>query len=196
MLVQGTTVSAIGPYKGLQHVRKIVEDTMKNIHPVYNIKALMIKRELAKDPQLKNENWARFLPHYKPKTLSKRKKPKIIKEKKEYTPFPPPQLESKIDKQLASGEYFLQEEQRKTLKLKEKAESKVHAEVKRQERRNAPFVPPEEPIVTRKETKSKQDNDVDIEQLKKKVKYSTFKSHDVSSSDTNKSKAKTRARAK
>lgn len=65
----------------------------------------MIKRELAKDPKLKNEDWKRFLPEYKSKTLSKRKKPKIIKQKKEYTPFPPAQPESKIDKQLASGNY-------------------------------------------------------------------------------------------
>lgn len=66
----------------------------------------MIKRELVKDPKLKNENWERFLPKYKPKTLSKRKKPKVIKQKKEYVPFVPPQTESKIDKQLASGKIY------------------------------------------------------------------------------------------
>ena len=38
LMVQGNTVSALGPYKGLKQVRKIVEDTMKNVHPVYNIK--------------------------------------------------------------------------------------------------------------------------------------------------------------
>lgn len=96
VLVQGQTVSAVGPYKGLQQVRKVVEDTMKNIHPIYNIKSLMIKRELAKDPKLRNENWERFLPKFVNKTTSKRKQPKNKKEKKPYTPFPPPQPESKV----------------------------------------------------------------------------------------------------
>lgn len=96
VLVQGQTVSALGPYKGLQQVRKIVEDTMKNVHPIYNLKALMIKRELAKDPKLKNENWERFLPKFVNKNISKRKQPKKKKEKKEYVPFPPPQPESKV----------------------------------------------------------------------------------------------------
>ena len=38
VLVQGTTVSAMGPYKGLKEVRRIMLDCMKNIHPIYRIK--------------------------------------------------------------------------------------------------------------------------------------------------------------
>ena len=56
----------------------------------------MIKRELAKDPALKNESWDRFLPKFKKSTVQQRKKPK--KTKKVYTPFPPPQKESKVRK--------------------------------------------------------------------------------------------------
>ena len=57
---------------------------------------LMIKRELAKDPSLREESWDRFLPNFKAKNLSQRKKPHKISKKKAYTPFPPPQPESKV----------------------------------------------------------------------------------------------------
>ena len=59
-----------------------------------------------KNPKLKNESWDRFLPKYKSKNVKKKpanegKK----KEKKEYTPFPPPQQPSKIDLQLGNSSY-------------------------------------------------------------------------------------------
>lgn len=38
MMVQGNTVSAMGPYKGLKDLRRIVIDCMKNVHPIYHIK--------------------------------------------------------------------------------------------------------------------------------------------------------------
>lgn len=167
VLVQGQTVAALGPHKGLQQVRKIVQETMNNIHPIYNIKALMIKRELNKDPKLKNENWERFLPQVHSKNLSKRKEPKKKQKKKEYTPFPPQQMESKIDKQLASGEYFLNEAQKRAKKNKEKDEKHAEADKARQERRKQAFVPPEEISAGSAPGTS---SGMDIEVLKKKVK--------------------------
>jgi ribosomal RNA assembly protein len=122
ILVQGNTVSVLGPHKGLIQVRKIVEETMQNIHPIYNIKSLMIKQELAKDEKLKNESWDRFLPKFKSKNISKRKKPKKINIKKEYNPFPPAPVDSKLDKQIESGEYHKMKEEEAQKKLKRNIE--------------------------------------------------------------------------
>lgn len=72
ILVQGNTVSCMGYFKELKTVRKIVLDTMKNIHPIYNIKELMIKRELAKNPDMASENWDRFLPHFKKQNVKRK----------------------------------------------------------------------------------------------------------------------------
>lgn len=66
--------------QGLKTARKVIEDCIKNVHPIYHIKTLMIKRELAKDPKMANENWERYLPKFKKKNV-KRKKPTEIKKK-------------------------------------------------------------------------------------------------------------------
>ncbi|KAL4148948.1 hypothetical protein QTP88_003078 [Uroleucon formosanum] len=142
VLVQGQTVAALGPFKGLQQVRRIVTDTMKNVHPIYNIKALMIKRELERNPKLKNENWDRFLPNFKPKNVPKKKSTK--KTKKPYTPFPPAPTESKIDKLLESGEYFLKEDEKQKRKKKLKEDKQKEAKIKREAKRNMAFIPPVE----------------------------------------------------
>lgn len=148
ILVQGSTVAAMGSYKGLKQVRRIVEDCMGNIHPVYNIKSLMIKRELTKDPILKSENWDRFLPKFKKKNPKKSKKSIKKKEaqrtKKPYTPFPPLPAPSKVDLQLESGEYFLTPEQIRAKNSRKQAEDRVKASAERQAAREAEFRPPEE----------------------------------------------------
>merc|ERR1712066_633499 len=172
VLVQGNTVACLGPYQGLKQVRKIVVDTLNNIHPIYNIKALMIKRELMRDPKLKNENWERFLPKFEHKNLSKRKQPfkRKDKSKKPYTPFPPPMPESKLDKELASGEYFLKEKEKKLKKLQERKEKQAAASVQREEKRNKAYKPPKEnPLQPGSSKQSSQD----VDALKAKIKKSS-----------------------
>uniref|UniRef100_A0A452GJK8 KRR1 small subunit processome component n=1 Tax=Gopherus agassizii TaxID=38772 RepID=A0A452GJK8_9SAUR len=139
----------IGPKGSTLKVRKVVLDTMKNIHPIYNIKTLMIKRELSKDPELRTQSWERFLPQFKHKNLNKRKEPKKKSVKKEYTPFPPPQPENQIDKELASGEYFLKESQKKRKRMEELKAKQAESFRRRQEERNKAFIPPKEKLVVK-----------------------------------------------
>ncbi|XP_028255809.1 KRR1 small subunit processome component homolog [Parambassis ranga] len=175
VMVQGNTVSALGPYNGLKEVRKVVMDTMKNIHPIYNIKTLMIKRELCKDPDLRTQSWERFLPKFRHKNLAKRKEPKKKSMKKEYTPFPPPQPESKVDKELATGEFFLRESVKRRKKMEEIKVKQAEALTKKQEERNKAFIPPKEKPLMKKATKAPTETKLDIEAIKDKVKKAKTK---------------------
>ncbi|KAK3067622.1 ribosomal RNA assembly protein krr1 [Teratosphaeriaceae sp. CCFEE 6253] len=158
ILVQGNTVSVMGGYKPLKEVRRVIEDCMANIHPIYHIKELMIKRELAKDPALKDENWDRFLPHFKKRNMSKRRTPLVVNEKKNtgknYTPFPPPQEKSKVDLQIESGEYFLNKAA-KERGVREKREEKMKdkMEERKRKREEAFEAPREEGEVKKKRRK-------------------------------------------
>ncbi|PYH78145.1 eukaryotic type KH-domain (KH-domain type I) [Aspergillus uvarum CBS 121591] len=159
ILVQGNTVAAMGPYKGLKEVRKVINDCMANIHPIYHIKELMIKRELAKDPSLAEESWDRFLPNFKKRTLSKRRMPFKVtdKTKKVYTPFPPAPEKSKVDLQIESGEYFLSKEAKDRAQKEEIMErQRVKREEKMKEREKA-FVAPEELEEAEKAKKEKKE---------------------------------------
>jgi len=138
ILVQGSTVSAMGYFKDLKVVRRIVMQTMRNeLHPIYMIKELMIKRELAKNPELANENWDRFLPHFKKQTLKrKQNKKEKKKKKKNYTPFPPEQQLRKEDYQMMTGEYFLSEKAKDEMEKEKKREKKEQRKKERVEERN------------------------------------------------------------
>ncbi|XP_005801225.1 KRR1 small subunit processome component homolog [Xiphophorus maculatus] len=175
VMVQGNTVSALGPFNGLKEVRKVVMDTMKNIHPIYNIKTLMIKQELSKDPDLRTQNWERFLPKFRHKNLSKRKEPKKKSVKKEYTPFPPPQPESKVDQELASGEFFLRESVKRRKKMGEIKVKQAEALTKKQEERNKAFIPPKEKPLMTKTAKAPTEGKLDIAAIKEKVKKAKTK---------------------
>lgn len=203
VLVQGNTVSAMGPYKSLKEVRRIVLDCMKNIHPIYHIKVssmfacagtcltfrqeMMIKRELAKDPKLANEDWSRFLPKFNKRKQAKKSTigtganaiginngdaadtispvqapPK--KEKKVYTPFPPAQTPRKIDLQMTSGEYFLKPKDKKRKALQDRQDQQEVTSKERQKKRLEQFVPPSEDA----QPSTKTDDAADIKPKKRK----------------------------
>lgn len=165
--VQGSTVACLGPYKGIKQVRKIIVDTMNNIHPIYNIKILMTKRELMKDPTLKTESWDRFLPQFKKKNVPT-KKPKKQNTKKKYTPFPPAQQPSKIDLQLESGEYFLKENEKKQKKIEEKEQKSIQKSAEKKNAKAELFKAPVEDTVVL--SSAQPATDVDISALKSKIK--------------------------
>ena len=145
---------------------------MANIHPIYHIKELMIKRELMKDPELANENWERFLPHFKKRTLSKRKKPLKItdKSKKPYTPFPPPQEKSNVDLQIESGEYFLGKQAKERAVKEKREEQQREKQAEKKAARQKEFLPPQEKGTAKKEKKRKRKEEDGTEVKKKKKK--------------------------
>lgn len=169
ILVQGNTVSAMGPFKGLKELRRVVEDCMANIHPIYHVKELMIKRELAKDPTLAGESWDRFLPNFKKRTLSKRRVPHKVTDKsaKVYTPFPPAQEKSRIDKELESGEYFLSKQAKERVRKEEIQEKQREKREEKMKEREKDYVPPVEEV-DRKEKKEKKDKKEKKEKKKKR----------------------------
>lgn len=187
ILVQGNTVSIMGQsYQGMKQAREVVIDCMKNIHPVYHIKRLMIMKELAKDEKLKNENWDRFLPKFAKKNVPRKKSSKPKQEKKTYTPFPPAQTPRKVDIQLETGEYFATEDERKAKKLaQKKSKAKQVSVEKRKQREMEDEVVPER---KKKRVKADTDNgsnggskDVDLARLQENLKKRVGKSPDAKS---------------
>ncbi|KAG9317123.1 ribosomal RNA assembly protein mis3 [Chiua virens] len=196
VLVQGNTVSVMGPHKSLKEVRRIVLDCMRNIHPIYRIKELMIRRELAKDPKLANEIWDRFLPQFRKRHLKTsektvRKNEKLATKevarkeaglepakkdkhtKKVYTPFPPPQQPRKVDLQLESGEYFLKPREKQAREEEQRRQKQAEAMSKRRAERAEAFVAPvEEAAPTVEEKRKRQrhaETDGDMDRPKKKT---------------------------
>lgn len=154
ILVQGNTVSAMGPYKGLKEVRRVVEDCMKNIHPIYHIKELMLKRELAKRPELANEDWSRFLPMFKKRNVARKKPKKTEKrDKKVYTPFPPAQTPRKVDLEIESGEYFLSKREKDVKRMNERKEVQAEKQIEKELERSKDYVAPKESKYSRSSTK-------------------------------------------
>ncbi|KAL6976411.1 hypothetical protein U1Q18_025199 [Sarracenia purpurea var. burkii] len=127
----------MGSFKGLKQLRRIVEDCMQNkMHPVYHIKILMLKKELAKDPALADENWDRFLPMFK-----------------KYDVY-------SIDLQLESGEYFLSDKKKSAKKWQEKQEKQMEKTAESKRKREEAFIPPKKPSRLDSGTYNDTENDV------------------------------------
>ncbi|KAJ3484445.1 hypothetical protein NLI96_g5649 [Meripilus lineatus] len=192
VLVQGNTVSAMGPYKGLKE-------------------ELMIKRELAKDPKLATESWDRFLPNFRRKHLktsekTARKNEKLQErneartaagleplakgheqvKKKVYTPFPPAQLPRKVDLQLESGEYFLKNKEKEAREAKRRKEKQEEVTAEKRAKRAEAFVAPVETAEPTVGEKRKRQRDTDlnegraegVEKKKKKKKHKKIEASD------------------
>ncbi|MES1904256.1 MAG: ribosomal RNA assembly protein krr1 [Paramarteilia canceri] len=137
LIIQGGTVAIIGPERGVKNAVKIVEDVMKNVHPVFSIKELMDKKKLQKNPQdaittindavSNSRKKANKESRDRKREIKKAMKAKALKvkeklEQRENDDDDLPELpkKSKIDLQIESGEYFMNEKDKKTNYLKKK----------------------------------------------------------------------------
>lgn len=73
-----------------------------------------------------------------------------------------------IDKELASGEYFLNNEQKRARNQKKRDDKHAEAAKKREEKRNEAFIPPEESSSSKDNNKNI-NSGVDITALKDKI---------------------------
>lgn len=86
---------------------------MLNVHPIYGLKNLLIRRELDKDEKMKNASWAKMLPNFKKQNLKRSKRKHIRRNAKlEASPFPPAPAKRKEDVLMETGEYFLKKKKR------------------------------------------------------------------------------------
>ncbi|KAI9186399.1 hypothetical protein LWI28_016841 [Acer negundo] len=90
------------------------------------------------------------------------------KEKKPYTPLPPPPQPSKIDKLLESGEYFLSDKKKESKKWQEKQEKQAEKTADNKRKGEAAFIPPEEP--SKQDPREPDDHKKDVASMAKSLK--------------------------
>merc|ERR550532_2451614 len=102
----------------------------------------MIRRELEKDPELKESNWERFLPQFKKRNIQRKKVKDKLKKKKSNEVFPPQPTPRKEDILMETGEYFLNEQERQMKKQAEKRQAQAAKSAERKRERDKLFEPP------------------------------------------------------
>ena len=70
VFISGKVACVVGNFRGLTDAKSVLISCFENLHPVYAIKELIIKRKLAKEN--KEGDWSRFMPEIK-KTHAKKK---------------------------------------------------------------------------------------------------------------------------
>jgi ribosomal RNA assembly protein len=117
--IQGRTLAAVGPIRGLEDVQRVADDAMRNVHPVLHIQRLMVLRDLRRDPAMASEDWDRFLPKFrKTKRPGKQKK---VKREQRTGGIPAPPRPRKEDIEMETGGFWLKREG----KLRKKARKEV-----------------------------------------------------------------------
>ncbi|KAL0874712.1 hypothetical protein Bca101_024417 [Brassica carinata] len=162
ILVQGSTVAAMGSFKGLKQVRRVVD--------------LMITKQLAKDPALATENWNRFRPTFS-RIFSKRS-PKARRRSHIHHSLPLRRLARQenlllVDKQLESGEYFMSEQKKSDKKWQEKQEKQTEKSMEKKRKRDDSFLPPEEPTKNSNNSNKSEEGKKDLTELTQSLKSKT-----------------------
>eukprot|EP00483_Globobulimina_turgida_P010853 UN10874 len=172
-------------------VRRIVMDCMNNIHPIYQLKRLMVQQELLANPQLAQVSWDRFLPSFKKKQRRKNTNRRSAdgtflsvnqikrlatrkrrKQNNKYTPWPPAPTPSKIDIALENGAYWNKQWRMDNLRRMSAQEKYMKNKMKQQRE-----------ILTKKETAKKKQKT--LRRIRKEMKFIAPKERD-SQKTTNK----------
>mmetsp|Transcript_1458 Transcript_1458/g.4978 ORF Transcript_1458/g.4978 Transcript_1458/m.4978 type:complete len:190 (-) Transcript_1458:1372-1941(-) len=163
----GKTVAIVGPVFGVRRAVEVIVDCMKNIHPLHHIKRLMVLRELENNPKMQNETWSAYLPEFKKKNHKKGKK--IIKKKRNLQDelshvFPEATEKSKVDLQIESGEYFMDDKEKRQYRNAKLEEQHEKAAQRKQEKIAQLTTAPKER--SKNDRKSKRDTKEIIDNIK------------------------------
>ncbi|KAI4291346.1 ribosomal RNA assembly protein [Pancytospora philotis] len=125
--IAGKVACIIGSYKGLNEAKHIVIAGFENVHPVFEIKKLIIKRQLEKDNV--EGDWERFMPTFK-KTHSKSRG-----KQREVGSMPEEIRPRKEDVERETGEYYMDADNvardKKREEVREKREQAKKAKLER-----------------------------------------------------------------